>query len=83
MTRNEPGAKQGYEQACEDIADDLSVFSVDEALKNAGLETDVQKLSMAVVYLREIVYNRRNKEKSNHSSESATFGNLSRTHQEW
>jgi hypothetical protein len=61
MARNEPGAKQGYEQACEDIADDLSIFSVDDALKNAGFETDSDNLSKAVVYLREIVYSRRNK----------------------
>lgn len=61
MTRNEPGAKQGYEQACEDIADSLNIFSVDEALKNAGFEVDAEKLSTAVVYLREIVYQRRNK----------------------
>lgn len=61
MARNEPGAKQGYEQACEDIADEISILTVNDTLERAGIELSANQLGEIVMRLREVVYRRRNK----------------------
>jgi hypothetical protein len=60
MTKKEPGAKQGYETACEDIADSINIFAVDDILKRSEIEADAKQLSLAIVYFRELVYTKRN-----------------------